>query len=557
MAGLVPAIHVLACGKGVDARHKAGHDGASGRMTQPATIAWFASHELRLSWRDWLSMMTAGRRWRERNVAIALVLFGAFLHLIALMMVGPFADAADPHDKATLVAITGCGLLAWSLMVSQAMESVTRAFYARSDLDLILSSPTPARKLFAVRIATMALSIILMAVLLAAPFINVLAWRGGAHWLGAYAVAAALGATAAAIAVALTVALFRAIGPRRTRLIAQVVAAVIGAGFVIGLQMAAILSYGTLSRTAFLRSDRLVALMPDLDSALWWPARAMLGDPRALIVVTALGVALLLAAILVFSDRFGEYAVAAQSVGHAGARQRRLAHVPAKWMPVRRQEHAQKRVGFRAASPRAALRRKEWVLLARDPWLVSQTLMQLLYLLPPALMLWKSFGSGVDALVLLVPVLVMGAGQLAGGLAWLAISGEDAPDLVATAPVSARDILRAKVEAVLGAVLMVFSPFLAALAWLAPFEACVAASGVVVAAGSATAIQLWFRAQAKRSHFRRRQTSSRMATFAEAFASISWAGAAALAAAGMWLAVMPAVFAVAVMIGARWMSPRR
>jgi hypothetical protein len=27
MAGLVPAIHVLAAKKGVDARHKAGHDG--------------------------------------------------------------------------------------------------------------------------------------------------------------------------------------------------------------------------------------------------------------------------------------------------------------------------------------------------------------------------------------------------------------------------------------------------------------------------------------------------------------------------------------------------
>ena len=507
-------------------------------MTHPATIAWFASHELRLSWRDWLAMMTAGQRWRERNVAIALVLFGAFLHLVALMMVGPFADAADPHDKATLVAITGCGLLAWSLMVSQAMESVTRAFYARSDLDLILSSPTAARKLFAVRIAAMALSIILMAVLLAAPFINVLAWRGGAHWLGAYAVAAALGATAAALAVALTVALFRAIGPRRTRLIAQVVAAVIGAAFVIGLQMAAILSYGTLSRTAFLRSERLVALMPDPDSALWLPARAMLGEPRALIAVAALGMAALLAAILVFSGRFGEHAVAAQSVAQAGTRQRRLA-------------------AFRTASPRRTLRRKEWVLLRRDPWLVSQTLMQLLYLLPPAVLLWKSFGSGADALVLLVPVLVMGAGQLAGGLAWLAISGEDAPDLVATAPVAPRDILRAKIEAVLGAVLLVFSPFLAALAWLDPYDAAVATTGIVLAAGSATAIQLWFRAQAKRSHFRRRQTSSRMATFAEAFASISWAATAALAAAAMWFAALPALFAVGVMAGARWMSPEK
>ena len=507
-------------------------------MSRPATITWFAAHELRLSWRDWLAMMTAGRRWRERNVAIVLAIFGAFMHLIAFAMVGQLAEAGQNLDKATLVAITGSGLLAWSLMASQAMESVTRAFYARADLDLILSSPTATRKLFAVRLATMAFGIIAMAVLLASPFVNVLALRGGARWLGAYLVAAALGATAAAFAVALTVALFRTIGPKRTRLIAQIVAAVIGAAFVIGLQMAAIVSYGTLSRTAVLTSDRFVALAPGLDSPLWWPARAVVGEPGALLVVTAISAALLIAAVAVFSGRFAEHAVAAQSVAFGGARQR-------------------SRARFRRMPARRALRRKEWTLLRRDPWLVSQSLMQLLYLMPPAFLLWKSFGAGAGALVLLVPVLVMGAGQLAGGLAWLAVSGEDAPDLVATAPVRPRDIVWAKIEAVLGAIALVFAPFCLALAWLAPWQAGVAAAGIVIAASSATAIQLWFRAQAKRSHFRRRQTSSRVATFAEAFASISWAAAAALAAGETWFALAPALFAVGVLAGARWMSPRK
>jgi len=507
-------------------------------MTQPASLTWFAAHELRLSWRDWLAMMTAGQRWRARNVALALVAFGVVMHLIAYAMVGPYAAAGADPDKATLVTITGCALLSWSLMASQAMESVTRAFYSRSDLDLILSSPVAAERLFAVRIATMAGAIILMSVLLAAPFINMLALRGGAHWLGAYPVAAAMGATAAAFSVALTVALFRLIGPKRTRLIAQIVAAVIGAGFVIGLQLGAIVSYGTLSRTAYLSSTSLVALAPPLDSPLWWPARAMLGDLRALAAVVLASLALLLAAIAVFSGRFGEHAVAAQSAGLGPAREHRAG-------------------GFRAGSAKRALRRKEWVLLARDPWLVSQTLMQLLYLLPPAFLLWKSFGDGASALVLLVPVLVMGAGQLAGGLAWLAISGEDAPDLVATAPVVPADIVRAKIEAVLGAILLVFAPFLVALALAAPYAGGVAAIGIVLSAGSATAIQFWFRAQAKRSHFRRRQTSSRMATFAEAFASITWAATAALAAAGMSIAVLPAICAVGVLAGARWMSPRQ
>ena len=80
------------------------------------------------------------------------------------------------------------------------------------------------------------------------------------------------------------------------------------------------------------------------------------------------------------------------------------------------------------------MRWKEFLLLRRDPWLVSQTLMQLLYLVPPGLMLWRSFADRSTAMVLIAPVLVMAAGQLAGGLAWLTISGEDAADLVATAP---------------------------------------------------------------------------------------------------------------------------
>src|ERR1041385_4486497 len=147
------------------------------------TITWFANHELRLAWRDWLSMMTAGRRGRERIVAFALTVFILFAHLLAWYFVARYVNVGTDPDKPALVVITGTVLLAWSLLMSQAMESVTRAFYARSDLDLILSSPTAARKIFAVRIGAMALSVILMAALLGAPLINVLIMRGGTHWL--------------------------------------------------------------------------------------------------------------------------------------------------------------------------------------------------------------------------------------------------------------------------------------------------------------------------------------------------------------------------------------
>jgi ABC-2 type transport system permease protein len=502
-------------------------------------ITWFARHELRLAWRDWLGMMTAGGRTRARTVAVVLVVFAVFIHLVAFSMVARFAAVAFDPDKTTLVVVSGSALLSWSLMLSQAMESVTRAFYTRSDLDLLLSSPIAAARAFSVRLAAIAVSVIAMSTLLAAPFINVLAALGGARWLLAYVAVTALAATAVAIAALLTTALFRAIGPKRTRLVAQIVAAVIGAGFVIGLQLAAIVSHGTLSRLAFLASEPIVAIAPDIGSVLWWPARALLGNVAAVAAMLGAGILLLAAAIAMVAPRFADCAIAAAGSVPTITQQRRPA------------------AGFRSASPRAVLRRKEWTLLRRDPWLVSQTLMQLLYLLPPAFLLWRGFEGANGSQILLVPVLVMAAGQLAGGLAWLAISGEDAPELVATAPLNAGTVLRAKVEAVMGSILMVFLPFILALAWMAPFYALVAGIGIAIAAASATEIQLCFRAQAKRSAFRRRQTSSRVATFAEAFVSIAWAATAALAASGTSLAAMPGVVAVGILASAHLFNPHK
>jgi ABC-2 type transport system permease protein len=500
-----------------------------------ATLTWFARHEARLAWREWFSMMTGGRRARTRTVVLAIIAFAAFLHLFAYSIVARYANIPVNPGKQVLVIITGCGVLAFAMMVSQAMESVTRAFYARADLDLILSSPAAARKLFAVRLAAMGVSVAALTLTIAGPFINVLAYAGGARWLAAYGVVLAMGAVATSIAVALTVGLFRLLGPKRTRVVAQVAAAIVGAAFVIGVQLAAIASYGTISRTEILQSETLLAFAPAPDSIVWWPARAMFGDWAILAAMIAFATTLLVATVAVFSIRFGDHAIAASGIAAS---------------PRRRRQKA-----FRPGSAARALRRKEWLLLLRDPWLLSQSLMQILYLAPPALLLWKSYGEGSSAAVL-VPVLVMAAGQLAGGLAWLAISGEDAPDFVATAPVAATALTRAKVEAVMIAITVAFAPFIAALLPTAPMSAAAAAIGIWSAAGSATAIQLWFRSHAKRSHFRRRQTASRIATLAEALSSITWAGAAGAAMVNLWLAGFIALIALAILAGTRALSPR-
>jgi ABC-2 type transport system permease protein len=506
-------------------------------MSSTTALSWFARHEIRLAWREWLAMMTGGRRRKSRAV-IGLIVFAAVMHLPAYAVIGRFAGLQAPLDKASLIVITSTILLAWALMLSQAIESVTRVFYARADLDLIMSSPVKLENVFSVRIVAIALSVIAMALVLSTPFVDVLVFSGGIRWFAAYGVVVAIGLSAAGIAIAVTILLFRLIGPSRTRLVAQILAAIIGAGFVIALQVAAILSYGTLSRFAVLTSDSAAAYAPDAGSVVWWPARAALGDGEALLLLLAGGLVLLGAVMATFSARFADTAVSVSA--HAAPN-----------------HQASRTRAFRRGSRQQALRWKEFVLLRRDPWLVSQTLMQLLYLVPPALMLWRSFSDSSAAIVLITPVIVMAAGQLAGGLAWLTISGEDAADLVATAPLTQTRVTRAKIEVVLITIAAIFAPLVLALLLASPLQAAVTALGIIIAATSATAIQLWFRVQARRSQFRRRQTSSRLATFAEAFSSIGWAATAALALTIPITAVISGLLTAAILAATWKMSPRR
>lgn len=506
----------------------------------PQSVAWFARHELLLAWRDWLSMMTAGKRTRERLMLVFVVLFVAGLHWLGVevLRAAQVPGKSLLASKTALVMVAVTALLAFFMMLSQALESVTRAFYTRSDLELILSSPAAAENAFAVRILALTLTTASMSTMLLAPFINVAAVIDHPGWLAAYAVMIALAMIATAIAVWVMLALFAVIGAKRTRLVAQIVAAVVGASFLIGIQVAAILSANSLSRTTLLADETVLASLPAIDSWLWLPVHAASGNGPALVALLISAILVMALTIYLAAPMFAERVVSAISLADVATK----SAAPAR--------------PFRNRTPRQALRAKEWQLLLRDPWLVSQSLMQVLYLLPPAVLLYQNFGDAAGIAVVIAPVLVMAFGQLAGGLAWLTISGEDAPALVRTAPVGPATLITAKIEAVLGVIGVAALPLIAAMAVFAPIEAAITAGFVAIGAASAIAIQLWFRGEAKRSHFRYRQTASRVATLSEAFASLMWAGAASLAVAKMPIAVVCAALALLVLAFAWFMSPR-
>lgn len=507
--------------------------------TQAGSLSWFARHELRLAWRDWVQLMSGGRRLKDHAVLIGMALFALGLHWLAYELLSPFFADGAQLDPGVLAMVSAGILLTFTMMLSQAMESVTRAFYSRDDLDLILSSPASSRDLFAVRIAMMALTTAMMSGLMVAPFINVAALLGGPQWLAAYGAVFAVSLLATGAAVLVALALFRTLGAQRTRLVSQITAAIVGASFLIGLQVVAIISYGTMSRFSVLNPAVIANNAPGADALMWLPAYAVTGDIAALAV------------LLMLSVGFFVYAA------HTGAVQFRRIVIAALGVSEETRRHTQARRAFKAQSTHGALMQKELKLIARDPWLISQTLMQVLCLIPPALMLYVNFGEDAQLSAIIAPVIVMAVGQLAGGLAWLTISGEDAPDLIATAPVSALARLSAKVKAVLVIIAAVVMPIVAAMALMSLWGALVTFCGALIAAACAILIQLWFRGQAKRSNFRRRQVASKASTFSEAFASILCAGTTALVAAGNPIAVVPGVLAVLVM-GVAWsISPKR
>jgi len=507
-------------------------------LSAPGSLTWLARHEARLAWRDWRDMLTASGRRSLARASLILVIIGAVVHLPVWALVTTLGMAGAEPGRHTLTVASIVLLLFASLLTAQATETVTRSLYTRGDTDLVVSSPIALTRLFTVRLLSNAVPITVLALVLATPLVNVMAYTGGARWLAGFGVAAAFGITASAVAVSITTGLFQLLGPRRTRVVAQIVAAVIGAVFAIGIQIMAIVSYGAPLGGSFLLSDDMLARLPALASPLWLPARAVFGDGLALVALLGGAIALLVMVTVLIAPNLA--AISLSATDPTIYRRRSVRAARGKVLPT----------------PRRALRRKEWRLLRRDPWLISQTLTQLLYLLPPALLLSQSFGGAGRASAVVVMVLVTVAGQLAGALAWLAVSGEDAPDLVATAPVTAGAITRAKVEAVMAAVGVIILPILVVFALLAPFHALVAAVAMALAALSTIQIQLWFRAQAKRSHFRRRHTSSRLATFGEALVSFSWAAAAGLAASQSWLAIASAIIALLVLMGVRAVAPR-
>ncbi len=497
-----------------------------------APLPRFVLHDLRLSARGLASMF--GSLSLPRLAALIALLF-AGLHVAAYPVAGWLIGVEDgPDGPARVTAILASGaalVLPW--IMGQSIADFTRTLFGRSDLELILASPVDAHALLAARALSIAVGAVASVALLLAPVADVAALRGHPHWLALYPALLAAGLAGTGLGVMIAMGLFLAAGPRRARLFGQIAATGIGASAVIGAQVIAMLPEG-------LRASILAALAPSANATgaphgvLWAPVRAATGDPGAILIWMAFGALVFALACVVFGERFARAAIAS-----AGA-------------PAQAGVAARGNARF-GVSASAALRIKERRVVWRDPWLMSQLLLQAAYTTPLAVILWRSGGPTGTVEVAFTPALVVIAAQLGGALAWIALSAEDAPDFLMTAPLARAAIERAKIAAIGQPIALILAVPVAALTLASPWAGLCALVFGAGAIASAALVNLWRQAPSRRGLVLRRHSQSKLVGMMEHLVSILWAVATTTAVIGSWATVVPlAAIAGVLALNRKW-----
>ena len=464
---------------------------------QPGSLAWLVWHDVRVKARS-----------RQSRFGRLLALL-----LLAVLPVAAGIGFAWRVQSAQMLPVEVLGIVGAALlmmlmvMISSAYAHVLRLGRDRGELELLLSAPLPATRVQAARTAGVQAVVALPFLLLTAPFFVTSALLGHWRWLAGPLVVVAMALVATALALLLASLLERLLGTRLATIVAQLV----------GVALAA--SVFALGQTPNFAprwfEAQMAALKTPPPAPLDWPARALFGDPAPLLGMLA--IALVAAAIAT------EFPAA------------RLEAAPAAPVTQERRAPAARFGG----SPFAVLYGKELTLLWRDPELITQIGQQMVFMVPIVALI---FADGHVTPERMASAGVFLGGALASSLAWLMLCAEDAPDLIASAPVSRTEAQRAKLAAVLTPPLALVLLLALVVTIRAPLAALLMLPMAVLAALATSAMQVWTKLPARRSAFRHRYRSSLLMAVGEFIVLGSLAAATRLMLAGnLWSLVALAV----------------
>ncbi len=465
---------------------------------RPGSALWLIHHELRLAWRG-----IGGKG--IKLLLVLLLMLGIALHVGAYGLVAKWPQGEAPAW--VLFALGGAAWVVVSLMLSQAILQSVTALFDRGDLDLLLASPLPTRSVFIARGLGIAISVVGLYLFLLAPLAHVGLFTGHANLLAIYPTLLSLALGVTALGIWLTLLLVRWLGARRARTVAQVMGSLVGAAMFLTSQAHNLL--GEAQRQHW-NAKLMSWLAPggplSEDSPVWLPARALRGELLPLLAVVLVGAGSFWAVVNLAHQRF----LAGTQESVSGSAQRGAAAPRAG------------STRFKGGLFRTVLS-KEWRLLLRDPQLITQTLLQVLYLIPALAIALR--GDGRMAFML-VPAVVWLAASLAGGMVWITVAAEEAPELLGTAPASLTRLRWYKLLAALLPVWLLVSPMLVYVAGQGLlisliFLVCLAGSTLSVGMG-----QIWYPRQGKRADMKTRMKGHGAVGMLEALSTFSWAGLA-------------------------------
>ncbi|MGQ0531555.1 MAG: hypothetical protein ACT4OF_02550 [Caulobacteraceae bacterium] len=508
-------------------------------MFGPGGVLFLLRHEMLLTWRNFRAT-GKGRHVRRLifySIMLTLLGFGGY-------WVARFLSGIDPQPTPLMLGVTG-GVFAilFSLMLSQALMLITESMYQRGDLDLLLSSPIPLWRVLIVRTSAIAVNVGLFYLILTTAVFVWLPFFGGWAWMSFAPSVLLLTLFATAAGLVLARVMFWLIGPKNTRIVAQILASLIGAAFFIAWQIPRFSEDETRAQAMRQIFERLIPVVGNPVSPISLPARAAFNVGADIWIWALVAVGAFLPAVWWYASRF---AADAAAISGLGARRRRRAR-----------NSRQMRSGVSAT-----LVRKEWRLLRRDPLLLSQILLPLLYFAP----LFAVFGSrlgeeGFDRVSAagFAAAFVLVVTSFAASLAWLTVSAEDAPDLIASAPLSRDRIDNAKaIAAAVPSVLLLLPPVIGAAIVVAPMVGFWLLLGGSAGILSACLIAIWHQTPGNRKEFRRRTRGSLMLNFGRSFVALGWIGATGLAVSGWPLAsIIPAIISLGIMLALHESRPRQ
>ena len=505
------------------------------------SVLWLLAHECRLFFYDMGDDKTGRKAKRGMPyMGVGMLVFViCAIHAMAWLILSSLPPLTSEPAPMIIMGSGGALIVAFSLMLSLALNRSVKALFERGDLDLLLSSPLSAKTIFSVRLAGIVFGVAILFLLFLGPFAHVGLLFGQIRWIGIYPTLISLSVIASSLAMLLTLALVRLLGIRRTLMVAQLLGALTGAGVFILSQI-----FGGIGEPY--RTKINAQLLPmfqtggalDEKSLLWVPARALFGSPWELLIFAAIGVVCFWMTAN-FTHRF--FVRGVQQAGSV------IANKAATTALGKRNGRATSTTTFKAGAARNIVI-KEWRSIIRDPQLISQITLQLLYMTPMFFLIFKGNAvlPGVAAGVTFL------AASLAGSLIWIIIAAEDAPDLLRASPVAASTIRNAKLVAANVPVLILILPILVYVFFQSTVLAIFMFSNAIAAMMSASLIHLWLAKPGSRDKFNKRGQAQMVAGLLEGVVGFCWAAVVYLGMSfGLWC-LLPLGLAL-LLLGIAWM----